>query len=85
MEHLTAQFPDILPNRVVCGTAYRSQHQRHQRHAHRHELPPQLSNHDKCTPLSKILWKMLKTAEKAEKAISCGGQRSAGSGSRDSR
>ena len=67
LEHLAAEILNILPDSVVCGAEYRCKHQRNQRHAHRNELPAELSYHDKCLPLSKSLWKMLKKRWKSGK------------------
>ena len=67
LEHLAAEILNILPDSVVCGAEYRRKHQRNQRHAHRHELAAQLLDHDKCLPLSKSLWKMLKKRWKSGK------------------
>ena len=60
IQHLAAEVLNILPDGVIGGAEHRREHQGHQPHAHRHEFPAQFPDHDKCLPLSKSLWKMLK-------------------------
>ena len=67
IQDLAAEVLNILPDGVIGGAEHRREHQGHQAHAHRYEFPTQFPNHDKCLPLSKSLWKMLKRLWKSRK------------------
>ena len=66
VEQLPAQVLGVLPHGEVHGQQHRRQDGGDQGHADGHEFQPELSDHDKWSPLSKKLWKMWRAVENCQ-------------------